>query len=72
MYYTLDATQLCKKGSMHEIFKNGVFTQIRPVRVGDLGIGQKNQKFMFGAFYFNFYQRIFLAIQASSLKIKLF
>jgi hypothetical protein len=33
------------KGSKHEIFSSGVFTQIRPVRVGDLGTTPKNPKF---------------------------
>jgi hypothetical protein len=34
------------KGPKHEIFGSGVFTQIRPVLVGDLGIKPKNPKFL--------------------------
>jgi hypothetical protein len=30
------------KGPKHEIFEIEFFTQIRPVRIGDLGIGEKN------------------------------
>jgi hypothetical protein len=30
------------KGPKHEIFESGFFTQFRPVRVGDLGTGEKN------------------------------
>jgi hypothetical protein len=33
------------KGPKLEIFVSWVFTQIRPVRVGDLGTRQKNLKF---------------------------
>jgi hypothetical protein len=33
------------KGPKHEIFGSRVFTQIRPQRAGDLGIGPKNSKF---------------------------
>jgi hypothetical protein len=29
----------------HEIFDSGFFTQIRPVRVDDLGTGEKTMKF---------------------------
>jgi hypothetical protein len=29
------------KGPKHEIFERGFFTQIRPVRVDDLGTGEK-------------------------------
>ena len=29
------------KGPKHEIFEGGFFTQIRPVRVDDLGTGEK-------------------------------
>ncbi len=29
------------KGSKHEIFESGFFTEIRPVRIGDLGTGEK-------------------------------
>jgi hypothetical protein len=32
------------KGPKHEIFERWVFTQIRPVRVGDLGNKQKTDK----------------------------
>jgi|688.fasta_scaffold308073_1 hypothetical protein len=49
------------KGPMHEIFEHGVFTQIRPVRVGSLGTRRKNAKtlwlepyvFIFIADFFN-------------------
>jgi hypothetical protein len=30
------------KGPKHEIFEIEFFTQIRPVRIGDLGTGEKN------------------------------
>jgi len=33
------------KGPKLEIFGSGVFTQIRPVRLGDFGIRPKNPKF---------------------------
>ncbi len=33
------------KGPKLEIFGSGIFTQIRPVRVGDLGTKPKNYKF---------------------------
>jgi hypothetical protein len=33
------------KGPKHEIFQIGFFTQIRPIRVGDLGTGEKKIKF---------------------------
>jgi hypothetical protein len=29
------------KGPKHEIFESGFFTDIRPVRIGDLGTGEK-------------------------------
>jgi hypothetical protein len=29
------------KGPKHEIFESGFFTEIRPVRIGDLGTGEK-------------------------------
>jgi hypothetical protein len=32
---------LSLKGAKHEIFEIGFFTEIRPVRVGDLGTGEK-------------------------------
>ena len=28
------------KGPKHEIFESGFFTEIRPVRIGDLGTGE--------------------------------
>ncbi len=31
------------KGPKHEIFEIGFFTQIRPVRIGDLGTGEKKK-----------------------------
>ena len=31
------------KGPKHKIFESGFFTQIRPVRVGDLGTSEKNE-----------------------------
>ena len=33
------------KGPKHEIFESGFFTEIRPVRIGDLGTGEKKMKF---------------------------
>jgi hypothetical protein len=40
------------KGPKHEIFVVGIFAQIRPVWVDDLGtIGQKIKKFMVCALY---------------------
>jgi len=29
------------KGPKHEIFESGLFTEIRPVRIGDFGPGEK-------------------------------
>ncbi len=34
-------TNTCLKGPKHEIFESGFFTQIRPVRLDDLGTGEK-------------------------------
>ena len=31
------------KGPKHEIFESGFFTEIRPVLIGDLGTGEKNE-----------------------------
>jgi hypothetical protein len=31
------------KGPKHEIFGSGFFTETRPVRIGDLGTGKKNE-----------------------------
>ncbi len=39
------------KGPKHEIFEKGVFTQIRPVWVGDLGTRPKNYKNLWLGFY---------------------
>jgi hypothetical protein len=33
------------KGPKHEIFESRFFTEIRPVRIGDLGTGEKKMKF---------------------------
>jgi hypothetical protein len=30
------------KGPKHEIFESGFITEIRPVRIGDLGTSEKN------------------------------
>jgi len=35
------------KGPKHEIFEGGFFTQIRPVRVDDLGTGEKIWHFIY-------------------------
>ncbi len=32
---------LVLKGPKHEIFESGLFVQIRPVRLGDLGTGER-------------------------------
>jgi hypothetical protein len=50
-----------KQNLKYEIFEHGVFTQIRPVRVGDLGTRPKIQKTMAGALNLNFYRRIFFS-----------
>ncbi len=34
------------KGPKHEIFEGGFFTEIRPVRIGDLGTGKKKRNFV--------------------------
>jgi hypothetical protein len=44
-YYTF-STHIVKdsfllKGPKHEIFESGFLTEIRPVRIGDLGTGEK-------------------------------
>ncbi len=38
------------KGPKHEIFESEFFTLIRPVRVDDLGTGEKNDISQVGAF----------------------
>jgi hypothetical protein len=38
------------KGPTHEIFESGFFTQIRPVRVDDLGLAKKNESLQVGVF----------------------
>jgi hypothetical protein len=39
--------ELCPlKGPKHEIFEIEFFTQIRPVRIGDLGTGEKKLNFV--------------------------
>jgi hypothetical protein len=49
------------KGPKHEIFVAGIFTQIRPVWVGDLGTRlKKSKKFMFGALYYALFPGIFV------------
>ncbi len=66
-------TMVGLKGPKREIFVAGIFAQIRPIWIGDLGTRPKNpQKIMFGALNFTFNrQNIFLAISATALK-KLF
>jgi hypothetical protein len=56
------------KGPKHGIFEHGLFTQIRLVRVSDLGTKPKNSKNMVGALYFNFVLHNFLAMIASTAK----
>jgi len=46
------------KGPKHEIFASGFFTEIRPVRIGDLGTGEKNEFSLVGVFIIRFSQRI--------------
>ncbi len=46
------------KGPKHEIFESGFFTQIRPVRVYDLGTGEKNAISQVGAFIWRLSLRI--------------
>ena len=36
-----EKTENFLKGPKHEIFESGFFTEIRPVRIGDLGTGEK-------------------------------
>jgi hypothetical protein len=43
--FTAGKVLLYLKGPKHEIFKSGFFTEIRPVRIGDLGTGEKKMKF---------------------------
>jgi hypothetical protein len=52
------------KESQHEKFEQGVFKQIRPVRVDDLGTRPKKFfiKNMVGALYFNFFGEFFLTM----------
>jgi hypothetical protein len=33
------------KGAKHEIFERGIVTEIRPVRIGELGTGEKKLNF---------------------------
>jgi hypothetical protein len=47
------------KGPKHEIFESRFFTEIRPVRIGDLGTGEKKNEFsLVGVFIIRFSQRI--------------
>jgi hypothetical protein len=46
------------KGPKHEIFESEFFIQIRPVRVDDLGTGEKNDILQVGAFILRFSLRI--------------
>ncbi len=40
------------KGPKHEIFESGFFTEIKPVRIGDLGPGEKKINFVSRSLYF--------------------
>jgi hypothetical protein len=64
---------LCPFGPKREIFVAGIFAQIRPIWIGDLGTRPKNpKKIMFGALNSTFNRRnICLTISATALK-KLF
>ncbi len=44
-------------GHKHEKFVAGIFTQIRPVWIGEYKLVQKLEKFIVGALYFYFYGR---------------
>jgi hypothetical protein len=46
----LTAQELNLKGPKHEIFESGFFTEIIPVRIGDLGTGKKNEISEVGVF----------------------
>ena len=41
LYFLSYLHLLVLKGPKHEIFESGFFTEIRPVRIGDLGTGEK-------------------------------
>ncbi len=43
--FTSQQVNYILKGPKHEIFEIEFFTQIRPVRTGDLGTGEKKLKF---------------------------
>jgi hypothetical protein len=60
------------KGPEREIFVAGIFAQIRPIWIGDLGARPKNpKKIMFGTLNFTFNRRnICLAISATALNKK--
>jgi hypothetical protein len=44
------------KGPKHEIFKIVFFTQIRPVRVSDLGTGEKNEISLVEVLFLRFFR----------------
>ena len=66
-YYSEKARGRTLKGPKFEIFGSGVFTQIRPVWVGDLGTRPKIQNF--DGLDLKIALSYFLALSPSSLKI---
>ncbi len=56
------------KGPKCEIFDSGVFAQIRPIWIGDLGIRPKNYKFL----WFKPENRLILLISAVAYNAKNF
>jgi hypothetical protein len=65
----LSLIQVCKiglKGPKREIFDFGVFAQIRPIWIGDLGTRPKNYKFL----WFRHENRHFILISAVAYNAK--
>jgi hypothetical protein len=58
----LEFTQNTLKGPKHEISEIGFFTQIRPVRVGDLGTSEKKKIANWSPFFKVFDAKILLSV----------
>jgi hypothetical protein len=59
------------KGPKQEIFESGFFTEIRPVRIGDLGPGEKKLNFVSWSLYFKVFAANILLSLCSQENIKI-
>ncbi len=64
------ATSLVLKGPKHGIFESEFFTLIRPVRVDDLGTGEKKMTFRKLEPLFEGFRREFLIKRTISMRLK--